>query len=53
MQIFHDDNFRNWWLMSKGKPALQKWNYKSWKRSIQDRISFRIKELVNFERMLG
>jgi len=52
-EIFHDDDFRNWWLTSKSKPALQKWNYKDWKKSVQDGVSIKIKELVDFERMLG
>lgn len=50
-EIFHDDNFRNWWLASEKN--LQQWSFRSWKKGIQDNVAAQLTEIIDWERMLG
>ncbi|OGI21985.1 MAG: cobyric acid synthase CobQ [Candidatus Melainabacteria bacterium RIFOXYA12_FULL_32_12] len=52
-EIFHNDNFRNWWLTHNTGKTLQEWSFSSWKKAVQDKVSLRIEEIINWERMLG
>ena len=48
-EVFHDDDFRKWWLNSG---SYKEWSFKIWKKSHQDRVAAELKELIDWERML-
>jgi adenosylcobyric acid synthase len=52
-EIFHCDNFRSWWIqkISKIKPKL--WDYRSWKKQIQNNVAEIIMDKLDFEKLLG
>lgn len=52
-EIFHDDNFRNWWLNYKSENKIPEWNYRGWKSGIQNKVSERLIKEIDFERMLS
>lgn len=51
-EIFHNDEFRNWWLTDNNDRKLINWNFKLWKKSVQDSVAQKIKAIIDWERML-
>jgi len=52
-EIFHDDNFRYWWLSLNSKLNLEEWNYKFWKNNLQNSVASKLTEIIDWDRMLG
>lgn len=48
-EIFHDDDFRKWWLKSHN---YKDWGFLKWKKAHQDKVADVLRKTVKWEQML-
>lgn len=52
-EVFHCDNFRYWWLGCNTSKTVRYWNYRQWKKNIQNKIADNLVKIIDWDRMLG
>lgn len=51
-EIFHDDTFRSWWLAYNNRKKVLPWNFKQWKKAVQNNVAEKVKSIIDFDRMM-
>jgi adenosylcobyric acid synthase len=51
-EVFHDDHFRAWWLTYNNGKTVLPWSFQTWKKGVQDNVAEKLKNIIDFDRML-
>ena len=52
-EIFNNDNFRQIWLSNNTSSSVKEWDFKAWKKQVQDKTALIIKEKIDWNRLLN
>ncbi len=50
--VFHNDEFRNWWITETSVKRSLNWSFKEWKRQKQDEVAEVLVDIIDWDRML-